>query len=662
MSIRFQRVALGLILLASISLRFIGLDWGIRSLEDFTHEGKALSVNRAGFNADAEALYNAAASLDDSYVPKVEYAGGLHLFNSYGTVFLYLNRAFAYVAGAVQGFEPFGESASDSNQTRMSGRWVSAIASVVLVWVTWLIGHSLLGPKGAVATALVSAFLPMSTQAAHLATVDCLLGLWFGAALWSSLRVLSDARTSDYLLAGLFIGLATATKINGLFLLLPLGLSHLLRQSNRFSVDSFFSAVSSREIYFSTLVALGTWMVLTPAAIFEFWEYFSPKLATPYQIQFSLRKASELASSHRGWLHLEGVSTYFYHPLNVFPPGLGWVVQLLLVGGVILAVVKRSPSVLVVALSFIVYYLLIARLPDKPIRFFVPMAAFISVLTAYPVVHFLNRMSFRVVGIVGICLLVEPVGRSMAVASVYLQKDSRVAAAEWIQIHIPTAGTLMLERGHNSLASLVSRWQVSLLMADLEHEFANARGEQLAEQGHFTAVIEAEFLSQVDYFAFSDERYALKRVRSAAGDFYDRLFAGELGFELAASFPGRPDLFGIEWETDETDLNWSRYDHPSTFVFRRVTDEPSLYVKRPDLSVYRLNTWEDTRELIHRAQKGKVFMFFKRCLPAKYKERAGEHVLVDKFMAFLKDPQTLTGQSDQMTAIREDNGWRIKME
>jgi hypothetical protein len=300
--------------------------------------------------------------------------------------------------------------------------------------------------------------------------------------------------------------------------------------------------------------------------------------------------------------------------------------------------------------------------PDKPIRFFVPMAAFISVLATYPLVSFLEKKSVRVFSLIAGCLLMEPAVKSLVLASVYQQEDSRVAASEWIQIHIPIAGKLMLERGHNSLAPMVSRKQVSLLMVDLEHEFANARGDLLAEQGHFTAVIEAEFLSQVDYFAISDERLVLKRVRPAAKDFYDRLFAGELGFELVTTFSGRPDLFGFEWESDQTDLNWSRYDHPTTFVFKRVTDLPTLYVNHPELSIYKLNTWKDTRELIHRAQKGKVYNFFKRCLPAKYKGKSGEPAIAARFIAFLKDPQTLTGKMDQLTAIREDNAWRIKME
>jgi hypothetical protein len=311
---------LGLILLVSIALRFTGLDWGIRSLEGFTHEGKAVSGNNAGFNADA--LHHAAASLDDSYAPRIDYGAAHLLFNSYGTVFLYLSRVSAFVGGIAGDFEPFGESARDSNLTRVSGRWVSAVAGVALVWVSWVIGNALFSTRGAIVVSLAVALFPMSAQAAHLATVDGLLGLWFGAALWSSLRVLSEGRRSDYVLSGVFVGLATATKINGLFLFLPLGLSHLLRQPSRQPLGIIFSAIKSREIYVSVSVALVTWVILTPAAVFEYAEYFSPEFATSYHIAFSLRKASEGASATGVGCTLRGrrpISTIF---LRV-PPWFG---------------------------------------------------------------------------------------------------------------------------------------------------------------------------------------------------------------------------------------------------------------------------------------------------------------------------------------------------
>jgi hypothetical protein len=653
-------VALGAVLLISVLLRVGGLDWGIRSLEDFRLDGRALKVTEAGFHADTDALYAAAESLSDSAYPLHNYASQDYHFTSYGTLFLYLNRLTASAGSLVFDFDAFGSGVNDVNYTRIAGRWGSVLASVATVWVGWLVGASLFGPIGGLGCALLVGVLPMSVQAAHMATADGLLALWFSASIGSMIRIVSRSRMQDYVLAGVFVGLATATKVNGLFLLLPLGLAHLLSQREGFTPEAFYQAATSRQLYAAAATALIVWAVLTPAAIFEPGAYFAPDFAGPYHLQFSLRKASEGAASHRGWLHMDGVSTYFYHPLHVFPSGLGWSVQLAALGGMILLIRKRRTELVIIAVSVIGYYLLVARLPDKPIRFFVPLSLFVACLAVYPLSQIVKSKRFRLaVFALAALLFIEPAFRSAALASVYRQPDSRVLAAEWIQKQVPFGGKLMLERGHNSLRPLVSGKRISMLTADLGQEFANARNTRLAEEGHYSAILEAEFLSQVDYLAISDEGLAARRVRAAVEDYYARLFAGELGFTLDRTFSGEPRLFGISLEGKSPDLNWTRYDHPTTYVFRR-TGEPTLYEKHPELRLYQLRSWQAVRELIKRSQKEQDILLFKRCLPAAFKERVGERAIASRFLRFLKEPQSLIGESGQLKAIREGNTWRVK--
>lgn len=648
-------------LLIAIVLRVIGLDWGVRSLEGFELDGKPVSINHAGFNADADALHHAAASLDDRYYAQAEYAGQVYLFNSYGTLFLYLYRIAGTVGSLFADFEPFNDTAHDANLTRLCGRWVSVLAGIALIWVTWLIGHRLMGPYGALLSGLLAAVLPMSIQAAHLATVDGLLALWYGVALWACIRVFDDGDTRAYVIAGVVIGLATATKINGLFLFLPLGLAHWFRHPRPLTPDGFRFAVTSGDVYSAVGAGLLTWLVLTPAAILEWEAYFKPAFAGPYHVSFSLRKASEAASAHRGWLHLEGASTYFHHPFHIFPLGFGWTVQIALFAGIVAVGIRRTPELLLVAISFCVYYLLIARLPDKPIRFFFPMATLVSILASYAIFLVASKRSLMVGVLAGVCVALEPSARSIALANVYTRDDSRIAAARWIQDNIPRGGKLMLERGHNGLSGLISRGHVALLLADLEHELGNSRGKDLAESGHFSAIIEAEFLAQVDYFVMSEERLAVQKVRPAARDFYRRLFGGELGFELEKTFSMRPTFLGIDWEDVDTDLNWTRYDHPTTHVFRRVTDTPSLYVSHPELRVYQLRQAEDTQHVLREAQRRKNFALFKRCLPAAWKEEVGEREIAERFYQFLRDPSTLSGSGGSITLVREGPVWRIKV-
>lgn len=54
--------------------------------------------------------------------------------------------------------------------------------------------------------------------------------------------------------------------------------------------------------------------------------------------------------------------------------------------------------------------------------------------------------------------------------------------------------------------------------------------------------------------------------------YYEAMWSGELGFELAYEVTTPPRLFGIEFEDRTADESWSLYDHPQVTVFRKVRD------------------------------------------------------------------------------------------
>ncbi len=55
-------------------------------------------------------------------------------------------------------------------------------------------------------------------------------------------------------------------------------------------------------------------------------------------------------------------------------------------------------------------------------------------------------------------------------------------------------------------------------------------------------------------------------------DFYQRLVAGELGFEPVARFKVYPSLLGVEFRDDEAEPSFLGYDHPAVLVFKRRPD------------------------------------------------------------------------------------------
>ena len=124
----------------------------------------------------------------------------------YGSFPLYLIKLVDILFGdlPVVGFEDL----------RVPARAVSALADVVTILVTYLIGRAIWSrATGLLAAGLVS-FAVIHIQLSHFFAVDTLMALFATATLYFLLRVARWGRYSDSALAGLCIGLALATKIS----------------------------------------------------------------------------------------------------------------------------------------------------------------------------------------------------------------------------------------------------------------------------------------------------------------------------------------------------------------------------------------------------------------------------------------------------------------
>src|SRR5690606_24976577 len=86
-----------------------------------------------------------------------------------------------------------------------------------------------------------------------------------------------------------------------------------------------------------------------------------------------------------------------------------------------------------------------------------------------------------------------------------------------------------------------------------------------------------EKLREADYVIYSSKRIydsvdELPQRYPMTIAYYDAMWSGELGFELAAEFTSPPSLFGFTFDDRHADESWSLYDHPQVTIFRKVRD------------------------------------------------------------------------------------------
>ena len=199
------------VLLLALVLRAWGLGWGLPS-----------ATHYFSYHPDETVVLGTATGMN-------VFAGRLlpHFYN-YGSLHLYLvcsAETAAALAGAVD-IVPKAYAVWYPEWAKMYaiGRWLTVGMGVGTVWAVWAIGRRLWGERAGLTGALTLAILPLHAQQSHFLTVDV------PAAFWGTLSLLWAVRlgTGDpkpwraALWAGVFAGLAAATKYNLALMILPL--------------------------------------------------------------------------------------------------------------------------------------------------------------------------------------------------------------------------------------------------------------------------------------------------------------------------------------------------------------------------------------------------------------------------------------------------------
>ena len=153
----------------------------------------------------------------------------------------------------------------------IAARLVSAVLGSATVLLIYLLGVRLGGKRLGLLAAAITAVLPYHVADAHFATTDTPLFFWITLALYLMVRSYDNWAKDNvwaYVGAGFVAGLATATKYNGVLLLVPLMLIPLMR------LKSLEDVVRLRPFSGGLAMAAG-FMVGTPYAILDLPHFLS---------------------------------------------------------------------------------------------------------------------------------------------------------------------------------------------------------------------------------------------------------------------------------------------------------------------------------------------------------------------------------------------------
>ena len=332
-------------------------------------------------------------------------------------------------------------------------RSLAAGLGVATVFLVYRAARLVTTPRAALVAAFFLGLAHLHVRDSHFAVTDVPMTFFLVGALYFVLKAHADGRLRDYLLAGLLCGLATSTKYSAVFLVLSMGIAHVLRaREERLPVARW---VADERLVAFAVAAAALFVVGTPYAVLDY-----PRFSEDFA-----RQGHHLARGHglvlgRGWGYHLGFS---------LPAGMGWPLFLASLAGLPL-LVRRGPAHASVFLAFpVAYYAVSGSGYAVFVRYMIPMLPFLCIAAAVFVDELAERAGRarpRLAGAATLLLallLIAPSARAVLRTNRLLaQRDNRLVATDWVVRNLP-AGSSIFQLGSRS-----ARLQLPESLASLE--------------------------------------------------------------------------------------------------------------------------------------------------------------------------------------------------
>ena len=337
-------------------------------------------------------------------------------------------------------------------------RIVSWVAGMATLFLLYRMGTQVLDIRAALAAALFLACYQQHVEQCHYGTVDTLFTFLCLLAVSSCYRAFVTASRKDFLLAGLFVGLATAEKYNAFILGFTLLLAFFLAR------DREGRHPPVRNLFASLAVCVGVFFLV------NFYIFIDPEVV----IGLFKRNLQIVAYGETTPVDLATGIQENYWALKSF--GLG-PVFLLSIPGALLFLVKNLRGGIVLLSFPITFFFLMSSFHLRCPYYLLPMIPIIMLLAAQGLLQLsgwllpkkVHRIVFPLLAVYVAWISLQ---ETTSFLSALRNMDTRQIATEWIYQNLPKGSKLVVEGNeqfgpslseedfvmHNRTASTHYRW------------------------------------------------------------------------------------------------------------------------------------------------------------------------------------------------------------
>jgi len=425
---------LGVLLLA-LALRVWGLTWGLPS-----------ATHYFSYHPDETVV------LLKSSVTMNVFAGHLlpHYYH-YGSLQFYLvcfaNTLAALFGGVDIVPKDFSVWYPQWAKMYLIGRTLTVGMGIGTVWATYAVGARLFGRRAGLVAALLLAVMPLHVQHSHFLTVDVPATFWvLLSLLWSVRLATDDAKPlRAALLAGVFAGLAAATKYNMALAVLPLLAACVMRptpaqaptllEGKDKKGDTLLSSISLTLLLGRVGACAGVGLLFFLLAFFA---------ACPGAL---LETSTFLKDFRFEAIHVQNRddptfrdtgSGFVYHITHNLDAGMGLPLLLLALASVGYALYRRQRGDALLAAFALPYYVLISLAAVRYARYTIPLLPILALWVGRMLAdgsRVPSSLFRRGAVTIGALTVLLTCGNALVLVSVMADEDTRDAALSWLNTY-----------------------------------------------------------------------------------------------------------------------------------------------------------------------------------------------------------------------------------
>jgi hypothetical protein len=476
-------------------------------------------------------------------------------FFAYNGFPIYLYRAIAEMLSRITNNNSW---IREWSKITLIGRFISALASTLSIYLIYWIGKNLINEKAALLAAFLTAVTVGLIQTAHYGVTESLLLFFLLVICIYAIRIIKEGETQarNWFLMAIISGLAIGTKTSAAsFLVIPLVVWILLFFKRKKS-EMFLQGV----LFF--LITLITSILVSPYSLLNF-PAFRTSMKYEGEVVWGILKVPYTLQFYKTIPYWFFYKNLHWHT-GLIIPTLGTI-------GIFLwlfSIWKKRAGfgALPILLFGIIYFGYVGSWYTKFIRYMIPMIPILILSTCWMFNKLLDHKKTRLLGILLVTItLLTTTAWATSFISIYSKASTRTAASQWIYKNIPKNSTVLIEHWDYALPVALRHRNRSAFQYVIMQNFDPDTEEKVADI--------SRNLKKGDYLILASQRLSgtigkTHDIYPITSRYYKKLFDGNLGYTLLKTSSSYPQLCGLEINDDAAEETFQVFDHPVVHIFK----------------------------------------------------------------------------------------------